>query len=114
MMSYMPWDRVELRGWSIVGMNHYHVGGIRRLFVAMTKDGRCIKAEGVYEPNVWRDLAALAYAVDPSSKLKLCAWFEGDVDCCLCGAVVVRGATSRPALCKVEHGKDEVRAPQDQ
>lgn len=62
-MSDMPWDRVELRGWSIVGMNHYHVGGIRRLFVAMTKDGHCIKAEGTYEPNVWKDLAAAAYAL---------------------------------------------------
>jgi hypothetical protein len=61
-MSGMPWDRVELRGWSIVGMNHYHVDGERRLFVAMTKDWRCITAEGSYEINVWNELAARAKA----------------------------------------------------
>lgn len=60
-MNDMPWDRVELRGWSIVGMNHYRVAGVRNLFVAMTKDGRCITAEGSHENMVWKDLAAKAY-----------------------------------------------------
>lgn len=62
MSDDMPWDRVELRGWSIVGMNHYHVGGARQLFVAMTNaDGRCITAEGSHERQVWKDLARKAY-----------------------------------------------------
>lgn len=59
----MPWDRVELRGWSIVGMNHYRVAGVRNLFVAMTKDGMCITAEGPGERWVWKDLARKAYRV---------------------------------------------------
>ncbi len=63
----MPWDRVELRGWSIVGMNHYHVGGARQLFVAMTKGGRCITAEGSNEVNVWKDLAMAAFRI-PETK----------------------------------------------
>jgi len=57
-MSEMPWDRVELRGWSLVGMNHYHVNGERRLFVAMTDSaGRCVKAEGRDEVEVFKSLA---------------------------------------------------------
>lgn len=54
----MPWDRVELRGWSIVGMNHYYVNGERRLFCAMTNSaGRCIKAEDCDEVEVFKSLA---------------------------------------------------------
>jgi hypothetical protein len=34
-------------------MNHYHVNGARRLFVAMTKDGRCIQEEGVDDQYLW-------------------------------------------------------------
>lgn len=57
-MSDMPWDRVELCGWSIVGMNHYYVDGERRLFVAMTNgEGRCIKAESRDETSVFKSLA---------------------------------------------------------
>ena len=35
-----PWKSKALESWSIVGMNHYHVNGVRHLFVAMTKDGK--------------------------------------------------------------------------
>jgi hypothetical protein len=61
-MSEMPWDRVELRGWSIVGMNHYHVNGERHLYVAMTdRHRRCIQAEGSNESYVWKTLARYAF-----------------------------------------------------
>lgn len=64
-MIGMPWDRPELRGWSIVGMNHYHIpneAGVRekRLFVAMTKDGRCVVAEGPDESLVFDEIARKA------------------------------------------------------
>lgn len=41
-----PWKIKPLDEWSIVGMNHYHIDGQRRLFVAMTKDGHCVTEEG--------------------------------------------------------------------
>lgn len=54
----MPWK--EMKGWSIVGMNHYFVEGAkkeRHLFVAMVnRAGRCIKAEGPDESAVFEDL----------------------------------------------------------
>lgn len=56
----LPWNHPALRAWSIVGMNHYHLEGQRRLFVAMTKEGRCIKAEGVDEAWVFERLIAQA------------------------------------------------------
>lgn len=45
-------------GWDIVGMNHYHVAGKKFLFVAMTKDGICIKEEGPIEDEkyIWNRL----------------------------------------------------------
>ncbi len=49
----VPWTEKPLDGWAIVGMNHYHVGGKRHLFVAMTKDGRCIHEEGCDEEALW-------------------------------------------------------------
>jgi hypothetical protein len=56
-----PWLRHELKAWSIVGMNHYHVGGERRLYVSMTWQRRiCITAEGPDGPEVWDDLARQA------------------------------------------------------
>lgn len=55
-----PWRRHPLSAWSIVGMNHYHVDGQRRLFVAMTKDGECIKAEGPDDGRVWVRLGEMA------------------------------------------------------
>jgi hypothetical protein len=41
-------------------MNHYFVNGERHLFVAMVKDGRCIKAEGADEQQVFTVLATAA------------------------------------------------------
>jgi hypothetical protein len=37
-------------------MNHYHVNGVRHLFVSMSKGDRCIKAEGPDEAQVFVDL----------------------------------------------------------
>ena len=42
----MPWDHPALESWMICGMNHYRFKGSTFLFVSMTKNGRCIKAEG--------------------------------------------------------------------
>lgn len=58
-----PWDRPELKGWHIVGMNHYRCTDIDqrwRLYVAMVKDGRCIKEEGLDTPMIWMALAQKA------------------------------------------------------
>lgn len=56
----LPWNSEALREWSIVGMNHYLMGGERRLYVAMVKDGRCIKAEGADEGAVFETLEVQA------------------------------------------------------
>lgn len=53
-----PWNTPPLNEWAIVGMNHYFVDGQRHLFVAMVKDGRCIKTEGADEAKVFADLVA--------------------------------------------------------
>jgi len=37
-------------------MNHYKYGIKRFLFVSMVKDGKCIKAEGQDDIELWRDL----------------------------------------------------------
>lgn len=53
----LPWNRGALAdGWTIVGMNHYNAGGVRALFVAMTRGEQCVKAEGTDELKVWREL----------------------------------------------------------
>lgn len=57
MSANLPWRRPELEGWQIVGMNHYRLNGGRFLFVAMVKDGFCIKAEGVDTMMLWDELA---------------------------------------------------------
>jgi hypothetical protein len=59
----LPWNVPELRDWSIVGMNHFRQGGERHLFVAMTRSGRCIVAEGDDEYVVFRWLAHQAEAL---------------------------------------------------
>lgn len=59
-----PWWEATFDGWSIVGMNHYFIGGQRRLYVAMTKGDRCIKSEGVDTPEIWLTLALAAKAMD--------------------------------------------------
>lgn len=57
-----PWLEPPLDKWSIVGMNHYAIKGQRRLFVAMVKDGHCIKSEGENEAVVFATLQTLARA----------------------------------------------------
>lgn len=52
----LPWKIGPLNKWSICGMNHYHVNGERFLFVAMTKDGICIKEEGKDDKYLWNRL----------------------------------------------------------
>lgn len=59
MHQQFPWQRREFDGWSIVGMNHYRLHSGRYLFVAMAKDGRCIKVEGPDTALLWADLAAM-------------------------------------------------------
>lgn len=51
--STPPWQIGPLDQWSIVGMNHYHVDGQKRLFVAMTKGDRCIVEEGPDNRELW-------------------------------------------------------------
>ena len=53
----LPWKKGALDDWDIVGMNHYRENGIRRLFVSMARDGRCIKAEGPDTVLLWQELA---------------------------------------------------------
>lgn len=62
-----PW--AILSGWSIVGMNHYHVNGERRLFVAMTRDGRCIQEEGPDDAYLWNRLWHKAQAINQARSL---------------------------------------------
>ncbi len=52
----LPWKDGVLDEWSICGMNHYHVGGERFLFVSMVKDGRCITEEGRDDQYLWDQL----------------------------------------------------------
>ena len=59
-----PWLRSILRDWSIVGMNHYHVDGKRRLFVALTKDGYCIVEEGPDDVYLWNRLLRKAQSIE--------------------------------------------------
>jgi hypothetical protein len=51
-----PWQQGPLSEWAIVGMNHYHINGERRLFVAMVKHGVCIKEEGPDDEYLWNRL----------------------------------------------------------
>lgn len=52
----LPWHLPPLDEWEIVGMNHYHQNGSRRLFVAMVREGHCIKAEGPDTIMLWDEL----------------------------------------------------------
>ena len=58
-----PWKMAPLDEWSIVGMNHYHVGKERRLFVAMTNGDRCIVEEGPDDAFLWNRLWHKAVAI---------------------------------------------------
>ena len=64
----VPWMAPSFEGWSIVGMNHYFIGGQRRLYVAMTKGDRCIKNEGPDNAALWLTLALAAKAQDRAVK----------------------------------------------
>jgi hypothetical protein len=61
--KWLPWQ-LGLGDWDVVGMNHYHVGGERRLFVAMTNGFKCIRAEGADENEVFKVLRLAAEAHD--------------------------------------------------
>lgn len=56
----MIWQEGPLYRWDIVGMNHYRVAGERYLFVAMSREGLLIKAEGPEPHAVFADLARQA------------------------------------------------------
>ncbi len=56
----LPWRDGVLEDWEIVGMNHYRQNGVRRIFVAMQREGRCIKAEGLDTPMIWDELSRKA------------------------------------------------------
>ncbi|MEW8025495.1 MAG: hypothetical protein AB2777_20610 [Candidatus Thiodiazotropha endolucinida] len=45
-------------------MNHYHVAGERFLFVSMTKDGKCITAEGKDDKYLWNRLCHAAWKAE--------------------------------------------------
>lgn len=62
-MEY-PWQKPPLDQWAICGMNHYHINGKKRLFVSMTKDGKCITSEGEDNFVVWNNLALQADEVE--------------------------------------------------
>ena len=51
-----PWLQSPLDELDIVGMNHYHIAGEKMLFVAMTKNGRCITEEGPDDNDLWSRL----------------------------------------------------------
>jgi hypothetical protein len=70
-----PWNYPELKDWSIVGMNHYHINKVRFLFVAMTKDGNCIKVEEIDDRFAWEALKRKAAAFAPAPEP---AWPPGD------------------------------------
>jgi len=59
-----PWKEGPLAEWSIVGMNHYYVNKEKRLFVAMMKDGYCIKEEGQEDEYLWNRLCHKAWKID--------------------------------------------------
>jgi hypothetical protein len=56
--------------WSIIGMNHYYIAGERFLFVAMAKDGQCIKEEGRDDEYLWNRLWHKAVNLASSPQVK--------------------------------------------
>lgn len=44
-------------------MNHYWVQGVRHLFVAMSLNGRLIKAEGNDDGKLWAELERQAFRI---------------------------------------------------
>jgi hypothetical protein len=60
----LPWNEPTLSEWMICGMNHYRLGGERRLFVSMTRAELCIMSEGPDEEEVFRELSIKATALN--------------------------------------------------
>ena len=58
-----PWKESPLDEWSIIGMNHYHQNGQKRLFVAMTKNNTSIVEEGLDDDKLWERLKLKASAL---------------------------------------------------
>ncbi len=52
----LPWRLGYLQGWSIVGMNHYRVGGVKYLYVSMKQGNFCIVSQGTDQEDVFVDL----------------------------------------------------------
>jgi len=73
----LPWNCAELAAWSICGMNHYRQGGVRRLFVSMTRANLCITAEGPDEEEVFHKLVIQATALDVMTKTARAAETKG-------------------------------------
>lgn len=71
-----PWQVEPLHEWSIVGMNHYHLAGVKRLFVAMTKGDKCIVEEGKDNEDLWERLADKAFflSLKPCRECKHSEW----------------------------------------
>lgn len=65
-----PWLRAPLDEWSIVGMNHYYIGGEKKLYIAMVKGDRCIKEEGPDGKDVWDRLLKKASDLKGSDAVK--------------------------------------------
>jgi hypothetical protein len=65
---WFPWQDGLLASWSIVGMNHYLLSGKRCLFVAMTKNGRCITEEGSDDEYLWNRLWHKAYDIEKKER----------------------------------------------
>lgn len=65
--DHVPWMKRPLNEWSIVGMNHYHVAQERLLFVAMTKNDKCIVEEGKDDEYLWDRLWCKAVRADTPS-----------------------------------------------
>lgn len=56
-MVIYPWQAVELDGWSVIALNHFHVNGARYLYVAMNNGmGKCIVEQGTEDDFLWQRL----------------------------------------------------------
>jgi hypothetical protein len=77
--AMFPWHDPVFAGWSIVGMNHYHVSGERRLFVAMTRENCCIKVEGRDDGRLWNALRAKAAAAAVEIKQSICVQITAEM-----------------------------------
>lgn len=55
--SRLPWDREEFRGWTIVSMHHFYVGGLRLLYVAIAKNGMYLRGSNSDNHKLFMNLA---------------------------------------------------------